>query len=323
MSAPTLSPPVSLDCRGRALDVGPGCAHVMGILNVTPDSFSDGGRYGTVEAALQRATEMTEAGAAILDVGGESTRPGAPAVALDEEMARVVPVVEAVARHLPHVLISVDTYKAPVARAALRAGAHMVNDVTGLRDGVETAVVAAEYGAALVVMHSLERTGGPPPTATPPASGTGAAARDAEDRGAEARDAETGTDVVEHVARALAQAADRAAEAGVRSVVVDPGFGFGKTPEQNLRLIERLDRLVADGRPVLVGVSRKSTIGTVLGRPRHPAPVGDRLYGSLALASLAVTRGASIVRAHDVRATVETLRVLQAARRAGADERAL
>ena len=266
----------------------------MGILNMTPDSFSDGGRYETVETAFERAAEMADAGAAILDVGGESTRPGAPAVGLDEELERVVPVIEVLAQRLPHVLISVDTSKAAVARAALRAGAHLVNDVTGLRDGVGTAVAAAEYGAPLIVMHSLERTGGSP------ASGTY-------------------TDVVGDVAESLRQSAQRATEVGVRDVVVDPGFGFGKTPEQNLRLIERLDQLVAGGRPVLVGVSRKSTIGTILGSRLHPAPIDRRLYGSLALASLAVVRGASIVRAHDVRATVETLKVLQAARHAGAD----
>lgn len=268
----------------------------MGILNVTPDSFSDGGRYSTVQAAFERAADMADAGAAILDIGGESTRPGALAVGLDEELERVVPVVEVLAQRLPHVLISVDTSKAAVARAALRAGAHLVNDVTGLRDSVGTAVAAAEYGAPLIVMHSLDGTGGSPASGSPP-------------------------DVVDDVARSLRQSAARAAQVGVRDVVVDPGFGFGKTPQQNLRLIEHLDRLVADGRPVLVGVSRKSTIGVVLGSRRHPAPIDRRLYGSLALAALAVVRGAAIVRAHDVRATVETLTVLQAARLAGADAR--
>lgn len=270
----------------------------MGILNVTPDSFSDGGRYDSVEAAFERAAEMADAGAAILDVGGESTRPGAPAVGLDQELARVVPVVEVLAQRLPHVLISVDTSKAAVARAALRAGAHIVNDVTGLRDGVGTAVAAAEYGAPIIVMHARARTGGPPP-ATPASGGY--------------------QDVVEDVARSLAQSAQRATEVGVQDVIVDPGFGFGKTADENLRLIEKLDRLVDQGRPVLVGVSRKSTIGTVLGSRLHPVPIDRRLYGSLALAALAVVRGASIVRAHDVRATVETLCVLQAARDAGCD----
>ncbi len=266
----------------------------MGVLNVTPDSFSDGGRYDTVQAAFERASEMADAGAAILDVGGESTRPGAPPVGLDEELARVIPVIEELAQRLPQVLLSVDTTKAAVARAALRAGAHIVNDVTGLRETVGTAVAAAEYGAPLVVMHSLQRTGGSAPS-------------------------DAYGDVVEDVAHSLRQSAERAEALGVRDVVVDPGFGFGKTPTQNLRLIDHLDRLAVGGRPVLVGVSRKSTVGAVLGYPGAPAPVDQRLYGSLGLAALAVVRGASIVRAHDVRATVEVLAVLRAAREAGAD----
>ncbi|MEM6287980.1 MAG: dihydropteroate synthase [Bacteroidota bacterium] len=276
-----------LDCRGRTLDLDR--AHVMGILNVTPDSFSDGGQYATVQAAVARAAQMADEGASIVDVGGESTRPGAEAVGLDEELARVVPVVEAVARDLPHVLISVDTTKGAVARAALRAGAHIVNDVTGLRDGVGTAVAAAEYGAPLVVMHALAKTGGT------------------------ASEADYG-DVVDDVIASLQASVARAEAAGVRDVVVDPGFGFGKTPAQNLRLIAEVDRLgEALGRPVLVGVSRKSTVGAVLGTPEAPAPVSERLFGSLGLAALAVVRGAAIVRAHDVRATAETLRLVAAA----------
>jgi dihydropteroate synthase len=267
----------------------------VGVLNVTPDSFSDGGRYTTVEAALRRAEEMVEEGAAVLDVGGESTRPagraygdGAAPVPAEEELRRVVPVVEALARRLPHVLISVDTYKAEVARAALRAGAHLVNDVTGLRHGVGTARAAAEYGAPLVVMHALGRPG-----AMPHEHACG--------------------DVVEEVAESLARSV-RAAEAeGVRDVVVDPGFGFGKTPEENLRLVARVGRLRALGRPVLVGVSRKRTVGVALGSEEAPAPVGERLYGSLGLAALAVLRGASLVRTHDVRPTVELLKVIAAA----------
>ncbi len=281
-----------LDCRGRALTVGPGAAHVMGILNVTPDSFSDGGRYASTEAAVARAAAMAEAGAAIVDVGGESTRPGAGAVGLDEELARVVPVVEGIARAVPHVLISVDTTKGAVARAALRAGAHLVNDVTGLREGVGTARAAADYGAPLVVMHGLAKTGG---SAPPDAYG----------------------DVVEDVIASLRRSVAAARKAGVADVIVDPGFGFGKTPAQSLRLIARIDRLVAEGWPVLVGVSRKSTVGAVLATGGTPAPVGERLYGSLGLAALAVARGAGIVRAHDVRATAEAVRLVAAALEAG------
>ena len=285
----------ALDCRGRALDARPGRGLVMGVLNVTPDSFSDGGRYGSVEAAVDRAGQMADEGAAVVDVGGESTRPGAGPVGLDDELARVVPVVEAIARCVPRLLISVDTTKGAVARAALRAGAHLVNDVTGLRGGVGTAAAAAEYGAPLVVMHS--------------ADGRGGAAPDADD-------------VVGGVAASLARSARRAEAEGVRDVVLDPGFGFGKSVADNLRLIDGLDRLVALGRPVLVGVSRKSTVGAVLGDPAwggagRAAPVSERLYGSLGLAALAVVRGAALVRTHDVRETVETLRTLTAAVDAG------
>ena len=285
----------TLDCRGRALDARPGRGLVVGVLNVTPDSFSDGGRYRSVEAAVDRAGQMADEGAAVVDVGGESTRPGADPVGLDDELARVVPVVEAIARSVPRLLISVDTTKGAVARAALRAGAHLVNDVTGLRGGVGTAAAAAEYGAPLVVMHS--------------ADGRGGAAPDADD-------------VVGDVAASLERSARRAEVEGVRGVVLDPGFGFGKSAADNLRLVDRLDRLVALGRPVLVGVSRKSTVGAVLGDPAwggagHPAPVSERLYGSLGLAALAVVRGAALVRAHDVRETVEALRTLTAAVEAG------
>ena len=299
----------ALDCRGRTLRLEPGRAYVVGVLNVTPDSFSDGGRYPSVQAALDRAGAMAEEGATIVDVGGESTRPrgavygeGAAPVPLDEELARVVPVVEAIARALPDVLISVDTYKGAVAREALRAGAHVVNDVTGLREGAETAEAAAEVGAALVVMHAAGRPGALPHEAGPLADRAGG--------------------VVEAVAESLRQSVRRAERAGVRSVVVDPGFGFGKTPAENLRLVAETGRLAeATGRPVWVGVSRKSTVGVALGSAERPAPVGERLYGSLGLAALAVARGAAFVRAHDVRATAEVLRVIAAAEAAAAEAR--
>ncbi|HYE96708.1 MAG TPA: dihydropteroate synthase [Rubricoccaceae bacterium] len=294
---PVAANPWVLDCRGRMLDCRPGRpAHVMGVLNVTPDSFSDGGRYATRDAALKRAEEMLAEGATILDVGGESTRPrgsaygaGAAPVAPEEELRRVIPVVEAISQRFPHALISVDTYKGEVAREALRAGAHLVNDVTGLREGVGTARAAADFGAPLVVMHALGRPGTMPHE-------------------------HRYTDVVEDVAENLARSVRTAEEEGVRHVVVDPGFGFGKTPAENLRLIGRLDRLVALGRPVLVGVSRKHTVGVVVGSAERPAPVGERLYGSLGLAAAAVLGGASIVRTHDVRPTAEVLRALAAVR---------
>ena len=298
--------PWLLDCRGRVLDCRPGGpAHVVGVLNVTPDSFSDGGRYPSVQAALDRAAEMAREGAAVVDVGGESTRPagaaygaGARAVTLDEELARVVPVVEAIARALPHVLISVDTSKGPVARAALRAGAHLVNDVRGLRDGTATAQAAADYGAPLVAMHSAGAPGAMPHE-------THARAED----------------VVDAVVRGLAASVAAALACGVRHVVVDAGFGFGKTPAENLRLVGHTARLVERlGRPLMVGVSRKHTVGVVLGSAEAPAAVGERLVGSLGLAAVAVLGGASLVRTHDVRATAELLRTLAAVADASRDD---
>ena len=286
-----------LDCRGRALDCRPGQpvgAHVMGILNVTPDSFSDGGQYFDADDAVARAVEMHDEGAAIIDVGGESTRPagsvygeGAAQVAIEEELDRVLPVIEGIADRLPDTFISIDTYKPEVARAALEAGAHIVNDITGLRHYPETAEIAAEYGAPLVVMHSLGRPGAMPHT-------------------------HDYDDVTGDVKDTLTEALSIAEAAGVPHIITDPGFGFGKTTEENLRLINRVDELLALERPVLVGISRKSTIGAVLSTNDEPAPIGERLYGSLGATAVAVMRGATLVRVHDVRPTVEMLRAMGA-----------
>lgn len=286
-----------LDCRGRRLDCRPGSpavrgAHVMGILNVTPDSFSDGGQFVQVQDAVSRAAEMLREGAVILDVGGESTRPGADPVSEQEELDRTVPVIEALANRFPDALLSIDTYKPGVARAALEAGAHIVNDVTGLRHHPETADVAAEMGAPLVAMHSVNEPG----------------------RLTEAPDYD---DVADDVERSLRSSLQIAEDAGVRHVITDPGFGFGKSVEENLRLLNEVDRLVAMGRPVLVGVSRKSTIGALLGTDDHPAPVGERLHGSLGATAVAVLRGATLVRTHDVAPTVDMLHVLNATVKAG------
>jgi dihydropteroate synthase len=286
-----------LNCRGRLLDCRPGLptgAQVMGILNVTPDSFWDGGRYQTVDAALRRAEIMLEEGAAIIDVGGESTRPkgriygqGAEPVSIDEERRRVLPVIEALAQRFPEALISVDTYKPQVAQEALEAGAHIINDQTGLRLYPEMAEVAARYGAPLVLMHAVGRPGELPHEVTY-------------------------TDVVAEVRASLAASVARAQAAGVVHLVLDPGFGFGKTAAENLRLVNNLDALLALGYPVLVGISRKSTIGQVLGTPEQPVPPEGRLYGTLGVTAVAVLRGATLVRTHDVRPTVEMLRLLAA-----------
>jgi len=279
-----------LERNDRTLDCRPGSpkvagAHVMGILNVTPDSFSDGGQYVTVERALSRAAEMLSEGASIIDVGGESTRPGADPISAEDERDRVVPVIDALCDRFPEALISVDTYKPEVARAALAAGAHIVNDVTGLRHHPEMAQAAADWKAPLILMHSV----GEPGALTQP--------REYDDVTAEVRDA-------------LARSIETAKEAGVEQIVIDPGFGFGKSDTENLRLINEVDELLTLNHPVLVGVSRKSTIGATLGTPDDPAPTDERLFGSLGATAVAVVRGATIVRTHDVAPTVEMLKVL-------------
>lgn len=289
--------PFVLDCRGRKLDCHPGLdkgAHVMGILNVTPDSFSDGGRFLDVDAALRRSEAMLNEGAVLIDVGGESTRPrgkaygeGASKVEADEEKRRVLPVIEALGQAFPEAFLSIDTYKPEVAKAALEAGVHLINDVTGLRFYPEMATVAAQFGAPLIVMHALGTPGQMPHE-------------------------HHYTDVVEEIRASLQASLDIAKQAGVQHVVTDPGFGFGKSPEENLQLLNNVDAFINLGCPVLVGISRKSTIGTMLGRPGAPVPVEDRLYGTLGATSVAVMRGATLVRTHDVRPTVEMLQVLGA-----------
>lgn len=260
---------------------------VMGILNVTPDSFSDGGRFAALDDALAQADAMLEAGASILDVGGESTRPGREAsVPLAVELARVMPVIEALVRRYPALFLTVDTVKADVARAALGAGAAAINDVSGLRLEPELAVVVAEAGAGVVLMHS---------------------------RGSILEIASyahaTYDDVVGEVVAELATALAAATAAGVAqaATVVDPGFGFSKTPEQNILLFDRLDALQSLGRPVLVGPSRKRFLGAVTGQPPEAR---DRATATAC--ALAWERGARLFRVHDVAAAREALALAQA-----------
>lgn len=253
---------------------------VMGVLNVTPDSFSDGGRYADPGRAVARGLEMVAEGAVVVDVGGESTRPGADPVPVEEELARVVPVVEALA---PHVRISVDTSKAAVARAAVGAGATIVNDVSATLAGL-----AGELGVGYVAMHRR----GDPRTM---------------------QDAPRYDDVVREVRELLEATAAEATAAGAPEVWIDPGIGFGKTVAHNVELLARLDELVATGIPVLVGTSRKSTLGHLLGRSdglEGPTAPEDRLEGSLATAVWAAHLGAAVVRAHDVAACVQALAVV-------------
>jgi dihydropteroate synthase len=257
---------------------------VMGILNVTPDSFSDGGAYGSVAEAADAARRMLADGAAVVDVGGESTRPGADPVSRDEELRRVLPVLEAL-RGLP---LSIDTGRAEVARRAIGLGAGMVNDVSALRREPELAGVVAETGVDLCLMHMQ----GDPRTM---------------------QDEPRYDDVVSEVAAFLEERLAFAVAAGIAEdrICLDPGIGFGKTPDQNLELVRRLDRIVAIGRPVLVGLSRKSTLARVLGAD---GSVGGTA-ASVGAAVAAFDRGASLFRVHDVAAHVEALAAAAAVER--------
>jgi len=264
---------------------------VMAILNVTPDSFSDGGRTLSIDDALQHAEKMIGEGADIIDIGGESTRPGRSRVSVEEEVGRVVPVIEAIRKHF-EIPISVDTSKSEVARASVNAGAEIINDISGLRFDEGIAEVAAKHGTGLILMHS---------------------------RGSfeSMHDQNYAVDVFEDVSRGFQQSIDKAVAAGVRpeNIVLDVGIGFGKSQEQNLELIAKLHKLT-DGfprYPMLCGTSRKSFIGKILGG----APTGERLSGSLATAAIAVWNGAKIVRVHDVKGTVETLKVVNAIKTIG------
>jgi dihydropteroate synthase len=289
------SPPVQLRCGDKTLDL----THpaVMGVLNVTPDSFSDGGRFVSMEAAVEQGVRMAAEGAALIDVGGESTRPGAEPVSADEELRRVIPVIEQL-RAATTAVISVDTSKAEVMRAASAAGAGLINDVRALREpGALAAAVASGCAVCLVHMQGEPRT---------------------------MQVAPSYADVVAEVRAFLAArvASSLAAGLAAERLAVDPGFGFGKTLEHNLTLLRRLGELAADGLPVLVGLSRKSMLGTLTGRT-----AGERVYGSVALAVIAALAGARIVRAHDVAATVEALKVAAAvqggAREPGSGDRCL
>lgn len=272
--------PTRLPCGNRVLDLSR--THVMGILNITPDSFSDGGRFTQRDAALRHAEAMVAAGATLVDVGGESTRPGARVVTALEELERVAPIVEAISRELD-VIISVDTSTPAVIRETARLGAGLINDVRSLtRDGALDA--AAATGLPVCLMHMRGEPG-------------------------DMQNNPHYDDVTVEVAMFLEQrmAACALVGIGAEKIVLDPGFGFAKTLAHNLSLFKHMQDLYRLGRPLLVGVSRKSMIGLALERP-----VGERLYGSLALAALAMTRGASILRVHDVAETVDVVRMIAA-----------
>lgn len=253
--------------------------YVMGIVNVTPDSFAGDGLALDVDAAVAQALRMREEGADIIDVGGESTRPGHEPVPVDEEIGRTVPVIERLARELD-VPVSIDTSKAEVARAALAAGAHLVNDVHGFRSDPGVAAVAAGFGVPAVAMHNQRE-----------------------------RSASGGRDVIGDITMGLVESLRIARERGLapERVIVDPGFNFGWTEEQALEMLRRLHELRVLGRPLLVGTSRKSTIGVVLG-----LPVEERLEGTAATVALAIANGADIVRVHDVKEMARVARMADA-----------
>ncbi|MDN5498780.1 MAG: dihydropteroate synthase [Shewanella sp.] len=255
---------------------------VMGILNVTPDSFSDGGKFSSFELACQHADEMVAQGALIIDIGGESTRPGAADVSVDDELARVIPLVEYVAKH-HDVWISVDTSKPDVMRQAVNAGAHLINDVRALLEpgALET---AAQLNVPICLMHMQ----GAPRTM---------------------QSAPEYQDVIADVFKFLNERIQACLEAGIprERLLIDPGFGFGKTLEHNYELLAKLERFAQFELPILIGLSRKSMIGNLLARP-----TSERLAGSLAGAMIAAQKGAHIIRVHDVPETVDMLKVLQA-----------
>ncbi len=258
----------------------------MGILNVTPDSFSDGGRFGDVDAAVRRAEEMIGEGALIIDIGGESTRPGSKRVDEQVEIDRVVPVIEAIASRFD-IPVSIDTSKSKVAEAAVAAGAEIINDISGLRFDERIAEVSAVTNAGLVLMHSRGEFD-------------------------EMHSQPAVEDIVTEITEGFERSIDLATRAGVSAdaIVLDIGVGFGKTLEQNLELLAKLDRIRDTFReyPFLIGASRKSFIGKLL----DGAPPEHRLSGSLAAAVVAVMNGARIIRAHDVKATVEAIKVTNA-----------
>jgi dihydropteroate synthase len=281
------SPPdLIVDCRGHILDLG-SRTHIMGILNVTPDSFSDGGRFLDARQAAERAGQMVEEGADIIDIGGESTRPGSLGITADEELARIMPVLEKIVSGLG-VPVSVDTCKGMVARAALEAGAHLINDISGLAHDPEMASIASRYEAPLVLMHIKGRP------------------RDMQDNPAY-------HDLISEIYASLEKSVEKARQAGIdkEHLIVDPGIGFGKTAQHNLEILSHLQEFASLGYPLLLGISRKNFIGKTL-----DLPVGDRLEGSLAAAAVAILHGAHILRVHDVQASVRVARMVDAIGRA-------
>jgi len=256
---------------------------VMGILNLTPDSFADGGKYTTIDLACKRVSEMIQDGAAIIDVGGESTRPGSDSVSEEEELKRVVPVVKELIKQFPETLFSIDTTKLEIAKSCLKAGAHIINDVSGLQMHPEFVDLCEEYDAGLVIMHSK----GNPKTM---------------------QNAPSYEDVIKEIKTFFFYQLQLTCERLIDKVVLDPGFGFAKTAEHNLTISHNLSELIHFGCPILVGASRKSIIGQILGGK----PSQDRLIGTVVFHYDALTKGAKILRVHDVKEAAESISVFNA-----------
>lgn len=256
------------------MDIGKSKTLIMGILNVTPDSFSDGGKYTDIEHALSHARRMVEEGVDIIDVGGESTRPGHHKVSTEEEIDRVIPVIEALAREV-EVPISIDTYKAEVARLAIEAGAQIINDVWGAKADPLMAGMAGEYSVPIILMHNRHNM--------------------------------DYNDLIRDMLEDLQESIRLVKEAGVKDeqIIIDPGIGFAKTWENNLEVLARLEQFTGLGYPVLLGTSRKSFIGHVL-----DLPVDDRLEGTLATTALGIMKGCRIIRVHDVKENVRVARLM-------------
>jgi dihydropteroate synthase len=275
---------------------------VMGILNVTPDSFSDGGKFLARDHAVAHALKMLDDGADLLDIGGESTRPGVPVaesgIPAAEELRRIMPVIEDVLRERPGALLSVDTYKAEVARTAVGAGCEIVNDVSALRWDEQMASAVAALGCGVVLMHTRGRP-------------------------QEWRDLPPSADILAEVKKDLHDYAQAAVEKGIsrEHIMLDVGIGFGKKFEQNYPLLARMDQLHELGFPLLVGTSRKSFIGRTLARDGQDAPAGERLHGSIAAMTASILKGAHVVRVHDVKAAVEAAKIADEVLRSAANQR--
>ena len=272
--------------RGRTLDLSH-AAKIMGILNVTPDSFSDGGQFFSLEAAVTHARELIVEGAEIIDVGGESARPGADPVTLEEELHRVIPVIKEIRSEFPNVVISVDTYKAETARQAIRAGADIVNDITALRGDAKMIEVIRETQVGVVMMHMQ----GMPKTM---------------------QVAPSYQEVVSEVMEFLKERCDWMVSRGVdrEAIAVDPGFGFGKRLADNIKLMRNLEAFRTLAQPLVVGVSRKSALAQLSGDPALPA--SKRIWPTVALTCLLREKGAHLLRVHDVKPNIEALRMTEA-----------